>query len=366
MDRITADLDARIRRFIGRKDPTELGFERLALDVFAHQYECNRPYRHHCDRVLRDPSAVRSWRDVPAVSAASFADARLACFPPKRTALTFVSSGTTSAGARPSHHELETPAIYDASLLTHFQARAMPDCASGTLFALVPPFTDAPQSSLAYMISKIAAVFGTGEGGHFVNREGLDFDGFAAALERCSEPAVLFGTALAFAEVILRFDAAGRRFRLPIGTRIVETGGFKGVAREIPRAQLYEGFGRVFGVARVLCLSEYGMCELASQWYDANLDDYFAGRRPRIDVKVGPHWARVVVVDPVTGRPVPSGDPGLLQFFDLANRGSVSAVLTADVGRECEGGIELIGRSSAQPPKGCSIAADALLHKLDG
>ena len=78
-------------------------------------------------------------------------------------------------------------------------------------------------------------------------------------------------------------------------------------------------------------------------------------------VKIGPHWTRTTIVDPVTALPVSAGEIGLLQIFDLCNRGSVCAVLTGDLAREHDGGVEIIGRHPGAPPKGCSIAADAML-----
>jgi hypothetical protein len=103
------------------------------------------------------------------------------------------------------------------------------------------------------------------------------------------------------------------------------------------------------------------MCELGSQWYDANLADVSAGRESRHHVKLGPRWTRTVIVDPVTALPLQPGEPGLLRIFDLTNRGSVAAILTGDIARERDGGIEILGRHPGAPPKGCSIAADAML-----
>jgi hypothetical protein len=78
-------------------------------------------------------------------------------------------------------------------------------------------------------------------------------------------------------------------------------------------------------------------------------------------VKVGPHWTRSLIVDPVSAEPVPKGQTGLLRVFDVSNRGSVCAVLTGDLAREVDGGLELFGRAPGEPPKGCSIAVDAAL-----
>ena len=353
-------LDERIERFIGVGEAGDAAFERIALDLFAYQFSCNQPYRRYCEQVGQSPETVRRWEDVPAIPTQAFALARLACFPESSTRLTFLSSGTTTAGARRSRHELESGWLYDASLLAHFKACVIPDLARIRMIVLHQPFAGAPESSLAYMLSKISAIFGTSDDRFCLGAEALRFDEAVNALAGC-EPVLVVGTALAFAHFIERCDAAALRFNLAFGSRVVETGGFKGKSREMSRGDLYAAFTRVLGVPRVFCLSEYGMCELGSQWYDANLMDFTAGKLPRTETKVGPHWARTRIVDPASGQPAARGDKGLLQVFDLSNRGSVAAVLTGDLARELESGFELLGRHPGAAPKGCSIAVDALL-----
>ncbi len=142
----------------------------------------------------------------------------------------------------------------------------------------------------------------------------------------------------------------------------METGGFKGKSRSVERAELYQALVRTFGVPEAWCISEYGMCELGSQWYDASLSDAIAGRTPRAQLKLGPHWARARAVDPITARELPKGSTGLLQVFDLSNRGSVAAVLTGDLVTETDEGFIYVGRSQAAPPKGCSITIDSMLR----
>jgi len=352
-------LDARILAHIGGMRDED-AYDRLALEVYAYQFERNAPYRRYCERMGSDPSRASSWRDVPAVPAASFADVRLACFGPDRTALTFVSSGTSSAGARASHHELDAAELYDASLLTQYRSLVMPDVSALPHVFLAPPYAEAPRSSLSYMLSAIDGRFGALGGGFFVHNDALDFSAACDALS-AGMPSVVFGTAFAFVHFADRCRAERRRLALPPGSRLVETGGFKGKSREVARGDLYRSFEEFFGVPPAFCVSEYGMCELSSQWYDANLADRFDGRDPRQHVKIGPHWARTLVVDPVTALPLPPGETGLLRIFDLSNRGSVCAILTGDLARERDDGIEILGRHPGAPPKGCSIAADAML-----
>jgi Acyl-protein synthetase, LuxE len=359
MDAQARELDRKILNFISQSKQNETAFEQLALELFAYQYAANAPYRTLCDRVQRNPQTVRTWTQIPAVSAASFADARLACFPPERTQLRFLSSGTTRSGGQSSMHELENPALYDASLAAHFRRCVMPDRQTMPMVMLSPREDQVPHSSLAYMLSRIFDLYAN-SGGFFIHNGELDVAVVASALVALREPALVFGTALAFVHFLDACEANGWQFTLPAGSRLVETGGFKGQSRSVERDELYAKLSRVFGIPPEWCISEYGMCELGSQWYDANLGDLLSGRQPRFGLKLGPHWARTIVVDPVSGEPAAPGAIGLLQVFDLANRGSVAAVLTGDlVQTEAEGFI-YIGRSEAAPPKGCSITIDSM------
>jgi len=232
------------------------------------------------------------------------------------------------------------------------------------MVVLSPAFSEAPHSSLAYMLSKISGRLGTPDDGFFVRNE-LDFDGVVGALERANAPVLVAGTAFAFVHFFDRCAAEDKRFAPPRGSRVIETGGFKGKSREVSRDELYAWFTQFLGVPRDMCASEYGMCELGSQWYDANLADCLGGCTPRRNLKVGPPWTRMLVVDPVSAAPVPDGEPGLLQVFDLTNRGSVAAILTGDLARRIPYGFELLGRAPGEPPKGCSAAIDAVLSGRD-
>jgi hypothetical protein len=100
------------------------------------------------------------------------------------------------------------------------------------------------------------------------------------------------------------------------------------------------------------------MTELSSQYYDA------PGGRGMIEprVKLPPPWLRPIVVDG-DGREVPAGIVGSLRHIDLANRGSVIAIDTEDLGAAIDGGIVLLGREAGAELRGCSLDAEALLQR---
>src|SRR5256885_10427058 len=60
----------------------------------------------------------------------------------------------------------------------------------------------------------------------------------------------------------------GRSFRLPPGSRILDTGGYKGQSRELPLEDFYADLARLLGVPRSHCINMYGMTELSTQFYD--------------------------------------------------------------------------------------------------
>ncbi|NIR43121.1 MAG: long-chain fatty acid--CoA ligase, partial [Gemmatimonadetes bacterium] len=66
-------------------------------------------------------------------------------------------------------------------------------------------------------------------------------------------------TAAAFAHLLELLEGRGRRFRMPPGSRAMETGGFKGLRREIPRDEFYAALTRALGLSEFYCVAEYGM-----------------------------------------------------------------------------------------------------------
>jgi hypothetical protein len=206
-----------------------------------------------------------------------------------------------------------------------------------------------------------------GGGGFFADADWtLELDGFAGALEEAvasRTPVLLLGTAFAFVHWLDR--SADRAFTpLPEGSRIMETGGFKGRSRSVGRGELYRTLSERLGVARQRIVNEYGMTELLSQFYEPVLREG-GPADPEARRHVGPPWVRTRVLDPVDLSPLPLGEPGLLCHLDLANLDSVAAILTEDAGVEVDGGFRVLGRMAGAEPRGCSLTMEALLQAQD-
>jgi acyl-CoA synthetase (AMP-forming)/AMP-acid ligase II len=329
-------------------------FDALALELFRHQLERDAPYRRLCEAFGASVALVSHW--IPAVPTGAFKEARLATFPEAEEVQTFRTSGST--GERRGELHLDTLELYDASLAATLGAFLFFDVERIRLLVLAPSFPDAPDSSLSYMFDAAVRRWGTARSRFYLRPDGWDPAELIADLEALQEPAAVVGTAFAFVHLLDALAERGDRVALPEGSRILETGGFKGRSRSVERDALHAAIAERLGVPRSRIVNQYGMCELGSQFYESTLRDGAPTPTKRV-----PPWVRTRVVDPETLAEVPAGAEGLLIHYDLANTGSVLAIQTSDRGRSVAGGFEVLGRLPGAERRGCSIAADALLQR---
>jgi hypothetical protein len=151
----------------------------------------------------------------------------------------------------------------------------------------------------------------------------------------------------------------------------METGGYKGRTRIVSREELYAGLRETLGVPLDHIVNEYGMTELLSQFYEPVLVKGREGEAGSVAKGTlsqryhrGPPWVRTLVLDPLTLEPLPVGDTGILAHLDLANLGSVSAVLTEDLGQAKDNGFQLMGRSPEAEPRGCSLLMEEFIASI--
>ena len=345
---------AEVREFI--RAPDDARFNEVACRVFRFQYEGNAAYRRFCDRRGKTPASVADWREVPAVPVTAFkhADLVVAGLPEGKT---FLTSGTTRGVEARGRHRVPDPQIYRAGALAHFEPCVLPDGARPRFVVLAPSLAEQPQSSLCQMIEWLAASFGAAPAEYFVVDGELDAEALERrlrALEPLGEPVLLIGVTYAFVQFLDRAASRGLRFRLPYGSRIVDTGGTKGRSRPLSRNGLLRAFWERFGVPGYFVANEYGMTEMCSQFYDDAIRNHLGGLK-RDRAKISPPWVRTCVVSPVTLEPLTSKERGLLRHFDLANVGSVSALQTEDVGIEVGEGFEVLGRARGAEARGCAL-----------
>jgi hypothetical protein len=338
------------------RDPEREPFEPLALRVFHYQYEHVSAYRAHVDALGLNPAAIREIDQIPAISTLAFKYTRTESEEDASDARLFLTSGTTSGRDERGRHLVLKPEIYRASAMSHLCRMFFPDRRKLGILALHPTADRMPESSLAQMISWACEDFGS-ETVCAATRESVDT---ALALEflasRRSAPVAILSTTAACARLFEVLETAGRQLRLPPCSRLMDTGGAKGQTAPLSAAAVVDLAEQRLGLAPEMVINEYGMTEMCSQLYDATL--FNSTRRDSIGArrKFAPPWLRPFALDPATLRPVADGQPGLLTFFDLANVGSVSMLMTEDLGVIEDGSVRIFGRAAAAEARGCALA----------
>lgn len=340
----------RVSRFLTTPQPGL--FEELALEAFAFQFANVEPYRRLCEGRGATPESVKDWREIPPVPAAAFKTLTLAAGPAVEV---FRSSGTT-AGERSVHHQ-PFPDLYRRVIDASFPRFCLPYASSLPILSLIPSREQLPDSSLSFMADHILARYGTPESATTFGPRGVEAAkarSWAGARQREGRPVLVMATALAVVQWLEALERLGLKFRLPSGTVLFETGGFKGKTTEITREELLARVQAWLGIPPAFVVREYGMTELTSQCYTGVL----LGGDP--DLFLAPHWMRVRILDPETLEEAPPGTPGLICIFDLANLGSAVHLLTEDLGVAEGEGFRLLGRAAGAELRGCSLVVEEL------
>jgi hypothetical protein len=370
-----ADRITRLIRFHRSKStgaPPE-DFERLAIDVFNAQFHHNPAYQTWCRARNITPESNPHWHQIPAVPTGLFKETLFSSIPPDERTAEFRSSGTTTQQPSRHAHFPASLALYRESALAHFERHLLGDLDDlveagqlGSLdkpafLSLTPSPDAAPHSSLARMLGDILETFGSRDS-LFTGRPDpdgaweIDFDRLMWALRRsmcANRPVFLLGTAFNVVHLLDHFARGNIRYRLAAGSRLMETGGYKGRSRELSRSALHQEVQRHLGLPPTGIVTEYGMSELSSQAYD-RIAAPLADGSFLPPIFTFPPWARATVVSPESGLEMAEGQHGLLKVVDLANLWSVTAILTGDEAIRRGDRFELVGRVPHAEPRGCS------------
>jgi len=350
---------ARLRALIAntQAESQRSNFAELALELFTYQFAGNSAYRKICETRRATLLTVSDWTQIPAVPTTAFKELELTSLPPEQRTHVFHSSRTTQQKPSRHFHNAESLAVYEDSLWVWFARHVAATAGESSLVLLTPSPAEAPHSSLVHMFKIVRQKLGAGLI-EFCGAVGsddlwtLNLQFVIARLETAlstGKPMLILGTAFSFVHLLDHLAEIQRQFKLPPGSRVMETGGYKGRSREIPKPELHALITKHLGVPQQHIICEYGMSELSSQAYDSKLD---VAR-----VFQFPPWARVQIISPETGREVADGETGLIRVFDLANIFSVMAVQTEDLALRCGDGFEPLGRAAAAEPRGCSLMA---------
>lgn len=371
-------LTEQVASFLERAEPGadgEAELDRLALQIFAFQFDAIAPYQRLCKSQRMTPDRVTTWRQIPAVPAEAFKAYSLFAGEANEIERTFRSSGTTDpTRSSQAHFSRGGVELMDLAVAVGARRALFPDGKRARILVLAPSPEQAPHMIMVHGMAHLMKTFGLAGSRFMLGPKGLDPAELWGELEGSRKenvPVALFGSSFGFVHFFDWMEAQGKKLALPEGSRLMDAGGYKGRSREIGRAQFVSWASAMCGVPASRVVNLLGMTELASQLYD-HVVGAVNGAGPGAEAarcKLGPPWMRTEVVDPRRRGPdgpqeVKLGELGLLRHLDLANVERPLMVQSEDVGRYAVAGgvrgFEILGRAKGAEPRGCSLNADDL------
>lgn len=163
-----------------------------------------------------------------------------------------------------------------------------------------------------------------------------------------------------------RMDEQGVRVQLPKGSKLMLGGGWKQFyAEEVDKSQFYALAKRVLGLEDRDIIEFFGAVEHPIFYNDCERHHFHI-----------PIYSRVLIRDPETLKPLPFGQPGLVNLISPMDVGTpLLSVMTDDLGilhKGCSCGcgldspwLELLGRVGLQDIKTCAAGASEILNKVE-
>lgn len=312
---------------------SEAEFNHYALQVFAYQREHNPIYRKFCQLLTGTKRSIRHYSEIPLMPVAFFKQHQILSVSQKPTLL-FTSSGTT--GAQTSRHYVHQPLLYEQSFLKAFQLfYGHPQ--DYHILALLPGYLEREGSSLIYMVQRLIAQSQSPHSGFYLhNQQALQHK--IQELSSDSRQILLLGVSYALLDMAEQYPVSAPSMI------VMETGGMKGQRKELIREELHQILCRGFGVKHIH--SEYGMTELLSQAYSADVGIFQC-----------PPWMSVLIRDPNDPLSLlPEGRTGGIGVIDLANLYSCAFIATQDLGKIInQKTFSVSGRFDHSDIRGCNL-----------
>ncbi|MEX0661709.1 MAG: hypothetical protein WEA58_00560 [Balneolaceae bacterium] len=314
-------------------------FINRAKNVFRYQIQHHPAYKIFSDHFavsVEDDSFL--FRDIPLLPIRAFKETKL-IIPDKSPELTFKSSGTSSM--KRSHHYIADSNLYKKAILSEFNHHF--DLSNSVILGYTPGYNENKNSSLIWMINLLIEE-SRSELSQFLPLDVPLDDDLLAQIEKSGKNLILFGAAFGLLDLI-----DFKSVNLGSNTSIIETGGMKTQRREMNKSELRKALSNGFGIPEKKIHSEYGMCELLSQFYAIGSEKFCF-----------PHWTHVSIRDPKDStRICQPGEEGKIGIIDLANIYSCPFILTDDRGvMDEEGRFKVLGRWNSSDLRGCNFLID--------
>lgn len=307
------------------QNPNDL--EKLVLKIFDFQFHQIPIYHDYCVLLGKNPTNVSCINEIPFLPIQFFKSHEVRIKGAQKNTI-FTSSGTT--GIHSSKHYVPKLAIYEKSFVQSF-AHFFPDYQDCVIIGLLPAYMERQGSSLVYMVDYLVknSRFPQSTMGITLTPD------MKSVLQDPSLKTILIGVTFA----LLNLADTGLKVS---ATKIIETGGMKGMRKELVREDLHEQLQLGFGVDQIY--SEYGMTELLSQAYYTQ--NHFKSL-PFMQFRVRD------MNDPLSCY---TQGKGVLNVIDLANLYSCAFIATDDLVEVYHpNAMQVLGRVDHSQLRGCNL-----------
>lgn len=311
---------------------TPENFETSALALFRWQAHHNEIYRRYIAALDLDPASVQALSQIPFLPIDFFKRHQVLSTTNHPVEVVFESSGTT--GQIRSRHYLTNLAFYQRVSQYIFEQRFGP-LSSYHIIALLPSYLERKNASLVAMADYFIRQSDSPYSGFYLDDYESLFRTLAIA-QRSERQVLLIGVTFALL-TLAEYDPDLTK------VAILETGGMKGMQKEMIREEVYGILKNRTGAQQFY--SEYGMTELLSQAY-SNCPGIFRA----------PPWMRLLtreIDDPFVVTELERS--GGINVIDLANAHSCAFIETMDQGRVySDQTFEILGRLDHSDARGCN------------
>ncbi len=314
------------------KHITAYDFNEIALEMFYFQYNNVSTYREYCDYLRINTAKITTKENIPFLPIEFFKSRKILA-----EAMTYahVFQSSTTTGNTPSKHYIADIDLYKHSIKSTFE-RNFGDAKNYHFVALLPGYVERQNASLVFMVNYLMELAGMESRPFFMH----DYDNLLLYLQKYKEgkQVVLWGVTHALLQ-LSQYNSALK------DVIIIETGGMKGMGKELINKELYENIKIKLTPAAIF--SEYGMTELLSHAYSKDGTNYFSN--DTLSIFLRDIYSPLHLIH--EGR-------GAINVIDLYNIYSCSFIATQDIGViHSDNSFSILGRLDNSEIRGCNLMA---------
>lgn len=177
------------------------------------------------------------------------------------------------------------------------------------------------------------------------------------------KPLRILGLPVFIHELVELLEKMGKKFKFPADSLVMTGGGWKSAEnRSIPKAEFRARIHERTGIPVERIRDGYGMAEHSAPYMECSQHSFHV-----------PSFNRIFILDPVSLKPLPPGEPGLMKLVTSYNAMMPNlSILSTDIGvlgdAPCSCGhttptFQVVGRGGISKHRGCALHASDILRK---